>query len=104
MISICAQFNSRKAGLILLLAMILVLLFLPVRTASAATLEDLVVAADSVWILLAAFLVFFMHAGFAMVETGFTRAKNAGNIIMKNFMTFSMGSISYTLIGFTLMF
>jgi len=103
-ISICAQFNSRKAGLILLLAMILVLLFLPVRTASAATLEDLVVAADSVWILLAAFLVFFMHAGFAMVETGFTRAKNAGNIIMKNFMTFSMGSISYTLIGFTLMF
>ncbi len=104
MISICAQFNSRKAALILLLAMVLVLMFLPVRTASAATLEDLVVAADSVWILLAAFLVFFMHAGFAMVETGFTRAKNAGNIIMKNFMTFSMGSISYTLIGFTLMF
>ena len=45
-------------------------------------------ALDTVWILLAAVLVFFMQAGFAMVEAGFTRAKNAGNIIMKNFMDF----------------
>jgi ammonium transporter, Amt family len=49
-------------------------------------------------------LVFMMHAGFAMVETGFTRAKNAGNIIMKNFMTFCGGSISYIFIGFGIMF
>lgn len=56
------------------------------------------------WTLLAAFLVFFMQAGFAMVETGFTRAKNAGNIIMKNLMDFSIGSFVFFLIGFGLMF
>lgn len=60
--------------------------------------------ADWVWILLAAFLVFFMQAGFAMVETGFTRAKNAGNIIMKNLMDFSIGSLTYFVLGFGLMF
>lgn len=59
---------------------------------------------DMVWTLLAAMLVFFMQAGFALVETGFTRAKNAGNIIMKNLMDFSIGSIAYWAIGFGLMF
>ena len=43
-------------------------------------------AADTMWVLIGAFMVFFMQPGFAMVETGFTRAKNAGNIVMKNFM------------------
>ncbi len=56
-----------------------------------------------VWFLIGAALVFFMQAGFAMVETGFTRAKNAGNIIMKNLMDFSMGTIMFILIGFTVM-
>ncbi|NSW89850.1 MAG: ammonium transporter [Firmicutes bacterium] len=56
------------------------------------------------WTLIAAVLVFFMQAGFAMVETGFTRAKNAGNIIMKNFMDFAIGSVLYFIIGFGLMF
>ena len=53
---------------------------------------------DTIWVLLGAALVFFMQAGFAMVETGFTRAKNAGNIIMKNLMDFACGSlaVSYT--------
>ena len=60
--------------------------------------------ADYVWTLVAAALVFFMQAGFAMVEAGFTRAKNAVNIIMKNLMDFSMGSIVYWAIGFGLMF
>ena len=60
--------------------------------------------ADYVWTLVAAALVFFMQAGFAMVETGFTRAKNAVNILMKNLMDFSMGSIVYWAIGFGLMF
>lgn len=46
----------------------------------------------SVWYLLGAVLVFFMQCGFAMVETGFTRAKNAGNIIMKNLMDFCIGT------------
>lgn len=56
------------------------------------------------WILLGAALVFFMQAGFAMVETGFTRAKNAGNIIMKNLMDFSLGTPIFWLFGFGLMF
>ena len=59
---------------------------------------------DYVWTLVAAALVFFMQAGFAMVEAGFTRAKNAVNIIMKNLMDFSMGSLFYWGIGFGLMF
>ncbi len=60
--------------------------------------------ADTLWVLIAAFLVFFMQAGFAMVESGFTRAKNAVNILMKNLMDFSMGSIAYWAIGFAIMF
>ncbi len=61
-------------------------------------------AVDTIWVLLGAALVFFMQAGFAMVETGFTRAKNAGNIIMKNLMDFSVGTLLFWLIGFGLMF
>lgn len=57
-----------------------------------------------VWVMLGSILVFFMQAGFAMVETGFTRAKNASNIIMKNVMDFTIGSIVFYLIGFALMF
>jgi len=59
---------------------------------------------DFIWTLLAAFLVFFMQAGFAMVEAGFTRAKNAVNIIMKNLMDMSLGAIAYWAIGFAIMF
>jgi Amt family ammonium transporter len=59
---------------------------------------------NTLWTCLAAFLVFFMQAGFAMVESGFTRAKNACNIMMKNLMDFSIGSLSFWLIGFGLMF
>ena len=62
------------------------------------------VAIDTIWVLVAAALVFFMQAGFAMVETGFTRSKNAGNIIMKNLMDFSIGSLMYWAAGFGLMF
>ncbi len=56
-----------------------------------------------VWFLIGAALVFFMQAGFAMVETGFTRAKNAGNIIMKNLMDFCIGTAVFILLGFSLM-
>ena len=56
-----------------------------------------------IWFLIGAGLVFFMQAGFAMVETGFTRAKNAGNIIMKNLMDFCIGTIMYIILGFGLM-
>jgi len=66
--------------------------------------EALFSSVDTIWVLIAAALVFFMQAGFAMVETGFTRAKNAGNIIMKNLMDFSIGTPTYWLIGFGIMF
>lgn len=56
-----------------------------------------------VWFLIGAALVFFMQCGFAMVESGFTRAKNAGNIIMKNLMDFCIGAVMFVLLGFGLM-
>lgn len=61
-------------------------------------------AINTIWVLLGAALVFFMQAGFAMVETGFTRAKNAGNIIMKNLMDFCIGTPIFWLVGFGIMF
>ena len=57
-----------------------------------------------VWFLIGAALVFWMQAGFAMVETGFTRAKNSGNILMKNLMDFCIGTVVFILIGFGLLF
>ncbi len=68
------------------------------------TVASNVIAINTIWTLIAAFLVFFMQAGFAMVETGFTRAKNAANIMMKNLMDFCVGSLMYWLIGFGIMF
>lgn len=57
----------------------------------------------SVWFLMGAALVFFMQCGFAMVEAGFTRAKNAGNIIMKNLMDFCLGTVAFYLLGYNLL-
>jgi Amt family ammonium transporter len=76
----------------------------PTLASNADAIKAVQANADYVWTLVAAALVFFMQAGFAMVEAGFTRAKNAVNIIMKNLMDFSMGSIFYWAIGFGLMF
>jgi ammonium transporter, Amt family len=59
---------------------------------------------DTMWTLVAAFLVFLMQAGFAMVEAGFTRQKNSANIVMKNLMDFGVASLAYWAIGFALMF
>ena len=70
--------------------------------------EDAIVSLVSehtfgIWFLIGAALVFWMQAGFAMVETGFTRAKNAGNILMKNLMDFCIGTVVFILIGFSLL-
>ncbi len=65
--------------------------------------ETVTSEAFGIWFLIGAALVFFMQAGFAMVETGFTRAKNAGNIIMKNLMDFCIGTVVFVLLGFSLM-
>jgi len=59
---------------------------------------------DTLWVLIAAFLVFLMNLGFAMVETGFTRSKNSVNIIMKNIMTISLAALVFMVVGFSLTF
>jgi len=76
----------------------------PTVASNAEAIKEVQTHADYVWTLVAAALVFFMQPGFAMVEAGFTRAKNAVNILMKNLLDFSMGSIFYWAIGFGLMF
>ncbi len=94
-----------------LLPMLVLSLTVSAQDADALTPEKLKEAIDAVqtnaniiWTIIAAALVFWMQAGFAMVETGFTRAKNAGNIMMKNLMDASMGAIIYWMLGFGLMF
>lgn len=67
-------------------------------------MEETTLLMNIMWTMLGAFLVYFMQAGFAMVETGFTRAKNAGNIIMKNLMDFAIGTPLFWLTGFGIMF
>jgi len=59
---------------------------------------------DVIWLLVTAFLVFFMQAGFAMVESGFSRAKNAANLLMKNLMDFAVGTLLFFILGYGLMF
>ena len=61
-------------------------------------MEDVSTIVFGVWFLVGAALVFWMQAGFAMVEAGFTRAKNAGNIIMKNLMDFCLGTVSFMIL------
>jgi Amt family ammonium transporter len=61
-------------------------------------------AMDLMWVLIAGSLVFFMQAGFTLVETGFTRSKNTGNIIMKNLMDFCIGSLAFWAVGYSLMY
>jgi Amt family ammonium transporter len=76
----------------------------PTAADNAKAIEQVQTHANYLWTLITAFLVFFMQPGFAMVETGFTRAKNAANIMMKNFMDFSIGTIAFWAVGFGLMF
>lgn len=68
------------------------------------TVSDLSMSLDNIWVLIATCLVMFMQAGFALVEVGFTRAKNAANILMKNLMDFAVGSLAFWMIGYSIMF
>jgi len=72
--------------------------------ADSISMIDLKMGLDTVWVLLAAFLVFFMQAGFGMVEAGFIRAKNSTNILTKNFLDFCMASIGFFVFGYAIMF
>ena len=98
------RIGKRRAALIALGAAILLLVG-PAMAAEtegdplAQAKEELSLNLNIVWTCVAAFLVFFMQAGFAMVEAGFTRAKNAVNIIMKNLMDFSVGSLAFFVVG-----
>ena len=76
----------------------------PVSAFAADSLPQRYSSADTIWVLLGAALVFFMQPGFAMCETGLTRAKNAGNIVMKNVMDFALGTPAFWIVGFGLMF
>jgi len=89
---------------VIMTALMMVILFSGLAFAQGDQAAANSVAIDTIWTLIAAFLVFFMQAGFAMVEAGFTRAKNAGNIIMKNMMDFASGSLVYWAVGFAFMF
>ena len=71
-------------------------------TAMAQEVEEVAAAVDAVWVVVAGILVMFMQPGFALVEAGFTRAKNTANIVMKNFMDFSVGAVTYWAFGFAL--
>lgn len=73
-------------------------------TAESISIADLKMGLDTVWVLLAAFMVFFMQAGFGMVEAGFIRAKNSTNILTKNFLDFCMASIGFFVFGYAIMF
>lgn len=72
--------------------------------ATAGALGELATGLNTVWMLLAAMLVFFMQPGFALVEAGFIRTKNTANVLMKNLVDFMFGSILFWFIGFGLMF
>ncbi|MFC7063618.1 ammonium transporter [Halobacillus seohaensis] len=89
---------------ILPLLLLASLSFPVVASAAAPTPASVLESVDLIWVMVATFLVFFMHAGFAMVEAGFTRSKNALNILMKNFMTMSIASILYFIVGYGFMF
>jgi ammonium transporter, Amt family len=67
-------------------------------------LQLLTTAANILWLLLASFLVFFMQAGFALVETGFTRAKNVAHTMLMNMMVFCIGAVGYWICGFAFQF
>ncbi|MBN2618252.1 MAG: ammonium transporter, partial [Spirochaetales bacterium] len=78
--------------------------FLFVNLLAITDISEIALGLDTVWVLLAAFLVFFMQAGFGMVEAGFIRAKNSVNILTKNFLDFCMASIGYFVFGYAIMF
>lgn len=94
-----------KKKLIVMFVLMVVLIAVPtVVFAEDPTPQSNAIAINTVWTLIAAFLVFLMHAGFTCVEAGFTQSKNTVNIIMKNFMTVAIGVMAYYFIGFAFMF
>ncbi|MBD3181692.1 ammonium transporter [Candidatus Poribacteria bacterium] len=97
--------SFRKKSKLLIAAVIMFLLAASIAFADeTAAIGTLTVGLDTVWVLVAAFLVFFMQAGFGMVEAGFIRAKNTCNILTKNFLDYCMASIGFFIFGYAIMF
>ncbi len=92
----------RKSISILLLTLVFLALF--ASTAYGAESEEISISLDTVWTMMAAFLVAFMQAGFALLEGGLTRAKNVGNIMMKNLIDFGIATIAFWAVGFAIAF
>ncbi len=93
-----------RIGLAVLVLLMLVTPAMAADPSGAQTLkENPNAAVDFVWVLVCAFLVMFMQAGFAMLEAGFARAKNVANVMMKNLMDFAVGSLAFFAVGFALM-
>lgn len=94
----------KRFGMLVVAGLLLAIPALGFAEEAAISAADVQNNLNFVWTLVAAFMVFIMQAGFAMVESGFTRAKNACNILMKNMMDFSVGAIAFWAVGFGLMF
>ena len=86
------------------IALLLCVLPLSAQAQEAPAIDNTKVALDTMWVLLTAFLVFFMNLGFALVESGLCRAKNTVNILAKNYIVFAISSVAFLLVGFGLMF
>jgi Amt family ammonium transporter len=96
---------TRYAGLMLLLALLVLGSSLSYAQEDAGpTVADAVFTVNNIWMLIAAFLVFIMHLGFATVESGLTRAKNTTNILFKNTAVPAIGLLTYAIVGFNLMY
>jgi len=106
------RYWGMKTVMSMMLPMLLLLLMGPVRVQAQESgieevmkqVADLKIATDTVWVLVTAFLVFFMNLGFGMVESGLCRAKNTVNILAKNFIVFAIASIGFWIIGWGVMF
>ena len=71
---------------------------------TAANIQEIRISLDSVWVILGGILVFFMQAGFALIESGSVRSKNTVNVLMKNYMDTCLGGLVFWLVGFGIMF
>ena len=96
--------RTKKIMGIALMLSILAALSVQTTFAQGGVTDQIIVQIDTIWLFIGAFLVFWMQAGFAMVESGFTRSKNAANLLMKNLVDFAGGSLVFFAIGFGLMY
>ena len=96
--------SSRQLPLAIFLGLVLCGTALAQEADAGPSAADLKVMADTVWVLVTAFLVFWMNAGFGCVESGLCRAKNATNILGKNFVVFGLSSLAFWIVGFAIMF